>query len=113
MWLVTSDGFYSIVQRSGEADLCVRARDAGDIDRLRNKYLPQLTETTETPGSDYRFRAWASHQDVAAALAAVVGDLHYPNFKSEVGKRDPERAHIYGSGWSARGRIQQGGPYSF
>jgi hypothetical protein len=41
-WLLIREGFYSIVQKVGDAELCVRARDAGDLDRLRKTYMPEL-----------------------------------------------------------------------
>lgn len=47
MGLLAPDGFYSVVQKLREADLCVRARDAGDLDRVRRRYLPPLIETVE------------------------------------------------------------------
>jgi hypothetical protein len=112
MWLLTSDGFYAIVQKSGENELCIRARDAGDLDRLRSRYLPTLTETLETRGGDYRYRAWVSRDALAEGLAAIVRDLDYANFKDEVARRDSVRAHIYGEVWGVLGEIQPGGPYS-
>jgi hypothetical protein len=112
MWILTPDGFYSIVQKPRETNLCIRARVGADLDRLREKYLPALTETKETPGGDYRYRAWATHEAVADALAAITRDLHYDNFKSEVGRHDRERAHAYHDVWDVLGRLQPGGPYS-
>src|SRR3954453_14899081 len=112
MWILTPDGFYSIVQKHGETGLCVRARVRADLDRLRDRYLPTLTATTETPGGDYRFRAWATHEEVAEAIAAITRDLHYDNFKSEVARSDRQRARAYHDVWEALGRLQPGGPYS-
>jgi len=110
MWLLTPDGFYSIVQKHGESDLCLRARVAADLDRLRERYLPSLTPTTETPGGDYRFRAWASHEAVAEALGTIARELDYDNFKNEVARHDHERAHAYHDVWEVLGRLQPGGP---
>jgi hypothetical protein len=112
MWLLTPDGFYSIVQKAGEDELCVRARDAGDLDRLRARFLPTLTDTIETRGGDYRYRAWVSRDALAEGLAAIARDLDYANFKDEVARRDPERAHVYSRVWNVLGDIQEGGPYS-
>src|SRR4051794_20973988 len=109
MWILTPDGFYSIVQKRGEGDLCIRARVGADLDRLREKYLPTLTETTETLAGDYRYRAWATHKAVAEALAAIARDLHYDNFKNEVSRHDRERAHAYHDVWDVLGRLQPGG----
>ena len=112
MWLLIPEGFYSIVHKPGDADLCVRARDPRDLDRLRETHMPGLGQTKETPGHDYRYRAWVSRDALAEGLAAIARDLDYSNFKSEVGGRDPERAHVYSRVWSALGSIQHGGPYS-
>jgi hypothetical protein len=101
MWLLTPDGFYSIVQKPGERDLCIRGRVALDLDRLRHRYLPSLSETLETPDGDYRYRAWASHGAVAGALSAIARDIDYGNFKDEVARHDPNRAELYGSVWAA------------
>ena len=111
MWLLTPDGFYSIVQKPGEAELCIRARDAGDLDRLRVRYLPTLTETLETRGGDYRYRAWVEREALSEGLAAIARDLDYSNFKNEVAKLDPDRAHTYGHVWAVLGELQPGGPY--
>jgi hypothetical protein len=64
--------------------LCIRARDAGDLDRLRARYLPTLTETLQTRGGDYRCRAWVSREALAQGFAAVARDLDHSNFKDEV-----------------------------
>ena len=40
MWLITTAGFYSIVQKSGEKDLTIRSRVRKDLEALRDKYLP-------------------------------------------------------------------------
>lgn len=112
MWLLIPEGFYSIVQKQGEDDLCVRARARGDLEQLRETYMPALGPTKETPGSDYRYRAWITRDALAEGLAAVARGLSYPNFKSEVGSRDPERAQLYGRVWRTLGSIQPGGPYA-
>jgi hypothetical protein len=113
MWLLIPEGFFSIVRKEGEKDLCIRARVREDLERLRERYLPTLSEPLETPGGDYRFRAWIGRAEFATGLAAIVGVLDYSNFKDEVAKVDPERAHLYGRVWSVLGELQQGGPFGF
>lgn len=112
MWLLTPEGFFSIVDKGDGRGLCVRARVSSDLDRLRQTYLPALTETVETPDGDYRYRAWATH-DYVAALAAIVQDLNYDNFKNEVARRDSSRAHAYHEVWEVLGRLQPDGPYGW
>jgi hypothetical protein len=112
MWLLIPEGFYSIVQKQGERELCVRARVGADLDRLRETYLPALSETVETSGSDYRYRAWISRDGLAEGMAQIVRNLDYANFKNEVARHDRSRAHVYGDAWGVLGGLQPGGPYS-
>ncbi len=53
MWLITTTGFYSVVQKPWDqaADtLTVRARAKADLDALREAGLPELGEIMEDPG---------------------------------------------------------------
>lgn len=110
MWLLTPIGFFSVVQKASDvaADtLTVRARVKGDLQALRAQYLPDLGEITESKTNDYRFRAVASRADVIAAMAALVQDLSYSNFKSQVAKvQGAARADLYHDVWSALYRLQ-------
>ncbi|WP_209442229.1 NUDIX hydrolase [Neoroseomonas oryzicola] len=103
MWLITSFGFFSVVQKPGdkaEGSLTVRARVAGDLDRLRSEFLPSLGPTKEHAGTDYRYRARAPRGDVAVALANIAMSIEYGNFKDEVAKRQGKtRAATYGKVW--------------
>jgi hypothetical protein len=100
MWLITTIGFFSVVQKPGETDLTVRARVAADLDRLRERYMPALSPTTESSWSDYRFRARISHADYAAGLAKLGADIDYDNFKNAVARTDKHRAKVYGKVWT-------------
>ena len=111
MWLLIPEGFYSVVRKTGDDRLCVRARVAADLDRLRESYLPSLTATEESAGTDYRYRAWAAREDVAEALASITRNLDYGNFKDAVARRDWKRADVYHDVWETLGRLQPGGPY--
>jgi hypothetical protein len=46
----------------------------------------------------------------ASYLTEHVGALNYPNFKNEIGKKDPERAHIYMGVWTALRKLR--GPHA-
>lgn len=112
MWLITPEGFFSIVQKPGDCagdTLTVRARVRGDLEALRRQHLPGLGDILEHQGSDYRFRAVAPRAEVAAALAGMVEHLHYDNFKDEVARcQGPTRAHLYHKVWSTLLSLQQG-----
>lgn len=108
MWLLTNFGFFSAVKKPGDDGLTVRARSAGDLERLRAQYLPSLGPTIEGAGTDYPYRAHASTEELAEAMAKIVRDLDYSNFKSEVGRRMSHgRSHIYSRVWSALRAIEE------
>jgi hypothetical protein len=110
MWLLTKFGFYSVVQKPGEDVLTVRARVRGDLDALRERYLPELGETIETPKADYGYRALVSHAAFGEALGRIGADIDYPNFKNAV--RDAmgaARAKVYGEVWSVLFRLGRDG----
>lgn len=110
MWLITPIGFYSVVQKASDvaADtLTIRARVHGDLLALREQYLPGLCEISESKTNDYRFRAVAPRAEVAAAMAKLVGDLRYANFKDHVAKvQGKPRAHLYHDVWSVLYELQ-------
>ena len=110
MWLITPVGFFSVVQKTGDiaADtLTVRARVRGDLDALREHYLPSLSPVQEIKTNDYRFRAVAPRADVAAAMASMVNQLKYSNFKSQVATvQGNARAHLYHGVWDVLHRLQ-------
>ena len=107
MWIVTTRGFLSVVQNTdsnapGEA-LLVRGRVREDLDHFASfaaGHSDRLA-VTSTPDFDYGYRLTTSREKVGAYLAAQVDALKYPNFKNEVAKSDPERAHVYMDVWSA------------
>ncbi|MGE0432835.1 MAG: hypothetical protein AB7K09_07675 [Planctomycetota bacterium] len=104
MWLFTTVGFFSIVQKPDDADtgtLTVRARRRLDLEKLRDEFVPGLGPIRETPGADYGFRASVQSADLAAAMADIVKAIDYDNFKSAVGAENPYRARTYGAVWSA------------
>lgn len=102
MWLFTNIGFFSAVQKPGTNYLTIRARVKGDLDALRDNYLPELSQTIGHAGTDYPWRATVPHAAFAAALGKIVIDLHYPNFKNEVAARQGKaRSNRYHKVWSA------------
>jgi hypothetical protein len=100
MWLITTTGFYSIVQKSGEKDLTIRARVRKDLEALRDKYLPDLGEIARNDNTDYRYRAKVSPADLAKAAAQMVRNINYDNFKNTVVKvQGHRRSHVYSNVW--------------
>jgi hypothetical protein len=110
MWLITSVGFFSVVQKASDLagdTLTVRARVRGDLDALREQYLPSLSDVQESKTNDYRFRAVAPRADVAAAMADMVNQLQYSNFKNQVAKKQGSaRSNLYHDVWDVLYRLQ-------
>jgi hypothetical protein len=110
MWLMTPTGFFSIVCKPGDAAaglLTVRARVKSDLDALRQSYIPSLGEVLENAGTDYRFRAKARREEVEKALAHMVRELDYENFKNAVAKKQGKlRADVYSKVWSVLYELQ-------
>jgi hypothetical protein len=111
MWVMTQEGFYSVVEYSpsmerGEApkaqkgSLLVRARVLQDLEAL-GKYVPGLTIQRDD-SADYAFRSIVPRAEWTAFLIAAVEEVDYGNFKNRVASRQgEERAGIYHMVWSA------------
>ena len=100
MWLVTTQGFYSVVAHREDPDtLIVRGRSRDDLEALREQ-VPDL-EPFEDPSADYRHRAYVSRAEWLAAVAQLTCDVDYDNFKNAVAARQgAARAKVYGSVWA-------------
>ena len=112
MWLITPIGFFSIVQKPSDKrgdTLTIRARVKSDLEALREHYLPGLGPIQDSRVNDYRFRAVARRAEVAEAMAKLVEDLDYDNFKNEVSRvQGWERAHLYHEVWDSLYKLQEG-----
>ena len=110
MWIITPLGFFSIVQKPGDAvagTLTVRARVRSDLDALKAAVLPGLGAISESRSTDYRFRATALRSLVEAAMAKLMAQLDYSNFKNQVNKtQGPKRSHLYHDVWAVLNRMQ-------
>jgi hypothetical protein len=113
MWLFTTVGFFSVVRKpvapgAPAGMLVVRARVPGDLEALREKYMPELQGTFYTPDGDYKYRAAITHTDFAAGLAKIALDIDYDNFKTEVSIRQGyDRAHVYMGVWKAAFELER------
>ena len=88
MWLITTFGFFSIhipiYPERNELLREVRARKREHIEELRKRYCPKLGPTIETPTSDYPFRAQATVEELAEAMADLTKDMEHSNFKDSI-----------------------------
>lgn len=107
MWLMTTQGFYSVVaDRDSRDGVLIRARTQEDIEALRRQ-IPDL-EPFEGAGTDYRWRAYASKAEWVAAAALLASAIDYPNFKNAVAERQGKgRASLYAKVWSTLLRLQE------
>jgi hypothetical protein len=102
MWVMTTDGFYSAVQKHGDDKLTIRARDRDDLVTLQSK-LPAGYKITDGGGTDYPARIKnVTHQDWSDFLATEANSIDYDNFKSAVkARRGAKHAHAFGKCWNA------------
>lgn len=104
MWLMLSDCFFSIVAKDcGSDELLVRARRAGDIEKV----FPNAKVTRNTK-SDYLYRAVLPRDVVKQALAAMIDKIDYPNFKDSV--EDSSLHAAYAGVWHAMAGLQHPPP---
>src|SRR5258708_38267104 len=95
MWIMTNNSYLSIVSKDcGPAELLVRARRAGDIEKV----FPNAKVTRQT-NSDYLYRAILPRDEVKQALAAMIDLIDYPNFQNSVEDRSLHAAYV--RVWSA------------
>ncbi len=104
---MTTSGFYSVVEHRRDPDrLIVRARTREDIEALR-EWIPGI-EPYSGAGSDYLWRAVVSRAEWVVAVAQMVSEIDYPNFKTAVAQRQgAERATYYTEIWQVLRRLQR------
>lgn len=107
MWLVTTQGFYSVVAHRTRPDhVLVRARAREDLEALRRQ-IPSL-ESYEDERADYHWRAEVHRDDWRRALIQLADLVDYDNFKGAVAKRQGmKREAVYHRVWSELLRIQR------
>lgn len=104
MWLMTKQGFYSVVQHRDDPDVVlVRARAQKDIEALREQ-IPDL-DIYSDPHADYLWRAEVSREDWQAALVEFAEAIDYDNYKNAV--QSKEHKTLYMQVWSTMLRLQR------
>ena len=114
MWLVTTFGYFSIVQKHSDRDtdtLTVRCRVRQDMELLKQKYLPNLGPIQARGGADYPYRAKVRRADLADAFRQAIMDLSYSNFKAEVALQlGHRREDLYTDVWMSLRALQSVDP---
>lgn len=103
MWIFTGFGYFSVIEHRKDRDLLlVRSRVKGDLEKLKEKCLPNLGEIVETPtGADYPYRALAWRVEFAEAMKKAVEQIDYTNFKSGISRTQGSARHdLYMQVWS-------------
>jgi hypothetical protein len=104
MWIMHSDCFLSIVSKDcGPTELLVRARRNGDIEKV----FPSAKVTRNT-GTDYLYQAVIPRDAVKQAVAAMIDQIDYPNFKDSV--EDSSLHAAYVGVWCAMAGLQHPPP---
>ena len=80
MWLFTTSGFISIVEKDAN-HLAVRARDSLSLSSLAQSYD---VEIRRTPTADYPYRIFITKDHFKNWLSNQPGQIQYKNFKSQV-----------------------------
>ncbi len=80
MWLFTTSGFISIIEKDANR-LAVRARDSLSLSPLAQSYD---VEIRRTPAADYPYRVFITKDQFKNWLSNQPGQIQYKNFKSQV-----------------------------
>ena len=107
MWLMTTQGFYSVVAHRRDRDkLLVRARAREDLEALRDQ-IPELRIFSDAD-ADYRWRAVVTRAEWVAAIAQLATEIDYDNFKNAVARRQGlPRERLYIRVWAQLRSLQE------
>jgi len=101
MWIMTTDGFFSAVQKnpSDPNTITVRSRSRNDLVNLLAVSGLDKTISNSQGKSDYPFRVVMTKGEWAAYLSEAAERLDYDNFKNAIAKENKGRSRIYGYVW--------------
>lgn len=106
MWVMTTKGFYSVVEtKDGMA--MVRTRDRADLEALVDA-TGTAAPILETSHADYPFRVIVTKEEWARFVYDEARAIDYSNFKAAVTKRQGGLRHdVYMRVWSALHGIEE------
>jgi hypothetical protein len=103
MWLFTTSGFISIVEKDAN-HLAVRARDSLSLSSLAQSYDVKIRST---PTADYPYRIFITKDQFKNWLSNQPGQIQYKNFKSQVSiTRGKKFSTTLLSVWSAMHEVE-------
>ncbi|OPY60264.1 MAG: hypothetical protein A4E57_04512 [Syntrophorhabdaceae bacterium PtaU1.Bin034] len=108
MWVITTFGFFSIVQEPKHNTLMVRARTKRDLQELRERHLPELGEIVEGADPDYKYSATAPREAVARVFGETAMSIDYRDLRDSVlALQGFRRATLYGRIWNILWTLQE------
>lgn len=109
MWIATEHGFYSAVEhRNKKNTVIIRARVRQDLVQMINAMKWKNITVVDSPSADYPHRIVITKKQWAEFVTEAALGIDYPNFKSRVGKHDPERAYVYHDVWADLMKLEKG-----
>lgn len=115
MWIITDRGFFSAVQhRDDHSLLMIRARAEEDVRALAaltdgdgKLVWSEAPEVVFKTNSDYAWRITVSKLEFTKAMAFMVNDIDYDNFKNSVTKKQGGARHdLYMKVWGVLMALQ-------
>lgn len=89
MWLMTRDGFFSVVKHEFlEEKMIIRARSLDHLQSLSERNPVVKLEILRMADADYRYRAIIWMSDFEKLAYWMASDVNYGNFKHEVGRKN-------------------------
>jgi len=100
MWLMTTEGFISVVNKGKNAELpfCLRSRDIKSIENVIDA-LCIKRKIWKDAATDYEFRIFVSEDELKQYMNHIADNLDYDNFKDAVQKVSPKHAKVYHTLW--------------
>jgi hypothetical protein len=101
MWLITQDGYFSVVKKNGTSarPLCLRSRVRRDIENFLMA-IDKKYKIEDSTGTDYKYRTYVSREDLIEYQIHIIKKLDYDNFKDSLKDVHPERLQTYMNLWS-------------
>ena len=95
MWIASTLGFYSIVEKPKKGVYQIRTRQRKDLENLM--LAAELDESIDNAGgTDYQFRIYVQQDKLLKIMKILAESIEYPNFKSEVEKIPDQRDKLNG-----------------
>ena len=83
MLIFTPVGYFNVVHRTGEKRVIIEAHLTSDLDTLRKRYMPELSQTLSASDGDYPHQATIQRNLYFRGLERILEDLSSANPRSE------------------------------